>query len=91
MRVSALNCLAKPKSPAVWACLGIDPLDILRTPYRASEGKRFQSITHQPCPITPTLTSSSVDTSFISSIDYNVFILLGIQCHLKDPLCRKVT
>ena len=26
-------------------------------------------------------------TSFISSIDYNVFIVL--QCHLKDHLCRK--
>ena len=28
-------------------------------------------------------------TLFISSIDYNVFIVL--QCHLKDLLCRKVT
>ena len=28
-------------------------------------------------------------TSFISSIYYNVFIVL--QCHLKDQLCRKVT
>ena len=23
-RVSALNCTAKPKSPAVWACFGVD-------------------------------------------------------------------
>ena len=32
----------KPKSLAVKACLGVDPLDMPRTPYRASEGKRFQ-------------------------------------------------
>ena len=33
-----------------------------------------------PCPITTTLTSSSVH-HFISSIDYNLFIIL--QCHSK--------
>ena len=32
----------KLKSPAVWACLGVYPLDMPRTPYRASEEKRFQ-------------------------------------------------
>ena len=26
----------------VWACLGVYPLDMPRTPYRASEGKRSQ-------------------------------------------------
>ena len=36
------NCTAKPKSSAVWACLGVDPLDVPRTTYRASEGKRSQ-------------------------------------------------
>ena len=30
------------KSLAVWACLGVYPLDMPRTPYRASEGKRSQ-------------------------------------------------
>ena len=40
--VSALNCTARPKCPAVWACLRLDPLDMPRTPYRASEGKRSQ-------------------------------------------------
>ena len=40
--VSALNCTAKPKSPAVWACLGVDPLDMPRSPYRMSEGKHSQ-------------------------------------------------
>ena len=30
------------KSPAVWACLGVYPIDMPRTPYRASEGKRSQ-------------------------------------------------
>ena len=32
----------KLKSPAVWACLGVYPVDMPRTPYRASEGKRSQ-------------------------------------------------
>ena len=41
-RLSSLNCTAKLKSPVVWACLGIYPLDMPRTPYRASEGKRSQ-------------------------------------------------
>ena len=36
----AINCTGKLKSPAVWACLGVYPLDMPRTPYRASEGKR---------------------------------------------------
>ena len=27
-------------SPAVWACLMVDPLDTPRTPYRESKGKR---------------------------------------------------
>ena len=40
--VSPLNCIVKPESPAVWACLGVDPLDMRRTPYRASKGKRSQ-------------------------------------------------
>ena len=31
-----------PKSLTVWACLGVDPLDMPRTPYRASEAKRSQ-------------------------------------------------
>ena len=38
----ALTCTAKPKSPAVWVCRGVDPLDLPRTPYWASEGKRSQ-------------------------------------------------
>ena len=33
---------AKLKSPAVWACLGVYPLDMPRTPYRVSEGKLSQ-------------------------------------------------
>ena len=38
--IAALNCTAKPKSPAVSG--GRDPLDMPRTPHRASEGKRSQ-------------------------------------------------
>ena len=82
-RVSALNCIAKPKFPAVWACLGVDPLDIPEP--RAREGKRAQKPTmpYHPHP------HIIICTSFISSIDYNVFIVL--QCHLNDHLYRKVT
>ena len=36
------NCTAKLKSPADWPCLGVYPLDMPRTPYRASEGKSSQ-------------------------------------------------
>ena len=64
---------------AVWACLGGNPLDMSKTPYRASEGRRSQSST---MPYHPHL-------HFISSIDYNNFKIL--QCHLNDHLCRKVT
>ena len=32
----------KLKSPVVWPYLGVYPLDMPRTPYRASEGKRSQ-------------------------------------------------
>ena len=82
---SALNCTAEPKSSAVWACLGVDLLDMLRTLYCASKGKRSQKPTmpYQPHP------HITICTSFISSIDYNVFVVL--QCHLKDNLCRKMT
>ena len=59
----ALNCTAKPKSPAVWACLGVDPLDMHRIPYQASGGNNL------PCPITTTLTSSSVHHSSHQYLD----------------------
>ena len=39
---SALNCTAKPKSPALCACLGVDSLDMPITTYWASKGKRSQ-------------------------------------------------
>ena len=41
-QVSGHLGMAKPKSPAIWACLGVDPQDMPRTPYRASKGKRSQ-------------------------------------------------
>ena len=69
---------SETKSPAVWACLGVDPPDMPRTPYQASEGKHSQTPT---MPYHPHL-HIIICTSFISSIDYNVFIVL--QCHLKD-------
>ena len=40
--VSALNCLTRVKSPTAWACLGVNPLDITRTIYTASEGNSFK-------------------------------------------------
>ena len=64
--------------------LGVDPLDMPKTPYRARA--KENALNNPPCPIT--IRSSSVH-HFISSIDYNVFTVL--KCHLKDLLCRKVT
>ena len=67
--VSALNCTARLKSPAVWACLGVDPPDMPRTLIgRAKEN----ALNNPPCPITPTLTLSShqLTTTFLSY--YNV-------------------
>ena len=73
-----------PGRPTVWACLRVDPLDMPRTPYRASEGKRSQKPTMPYHPRHHFI----ICTSFISSINYNVFIVL--HCLLKDHLCRKV-
>ena len=42
IRPEALNYIAKPKSSAVWACLGVNPLDMPKTLYQASEGKHSQ-------------------------------------------------
>ena len=36
---SALYCKAKPQFPTNWACLGVNPLDLPRTPYWTSKGK----------------------------------------------------
>ena len=57
-------------------------LDMSITPYQASEGI---ALNNPQCPITPTLTSSV--HHFISSIDYNVFILLHFyrMSSLKRP------
>ena len=39
---SALNSTAKSKSPAIWACLGVNRLDMPRTLYLVIEGKHSQ-------------------------------------------------
>ena len=44
-RAQASNCTAKPESPAFWACLGVDPLDMPRTPY-SGEQRKMRSTTH---------------------------------------------
>ena len=55
--ICSIQLLAKPKSLAVWAYLGVKPLDMPRTPYRASEEN---ALNNPPCPFTPTLTLSTV-------------------------------
>ena len=51
-------CQNKPESMDIWACLGVNPLDMPRTPYWASEGKHSQ----QPSmPYHPIFTSSYVN------------------------------
>ena len=52
----------------------------------SGERRKTLSVTHHALSPHPHII---ICTSFISSIDYNVFIVL--QCHLKDLLCRKVT
>ena len=54
--VSALNCIANPKSPTVWACLGVNPLDIPR---------KTLSITHHALSPHPHVI---ICTSFTSSL-----------------------
>ena len=44
----------------VWACLGVNPLDMLKTPYWVGEEKYSQQPT---MPYNPSLTSSSVHHS----------------------------
>ena len=39
---AAIIHIAKPKSPAVWACLGVDPLDM----HLSGERRKMLSITH---------------------------------------------
>ena len=44
----ALNCTAKPKSPTVWACLGVDPLDMHRILIRRAEEITYHALSPQP-------------------------------------------
>ena len=44
-RSFSINCTAKPKSLAVWACLGVDPLDMPRTP-SSGEWRKTLLTTH---------------------------------------------
>ena len=41
-RCFSIKLHSETQVSGVWACLGADPLDMPRTPYRASEGKRSQ-------------------------------------------------
>ena len=59
---------------SVWACLGVNPLDMPRNPYWASEGKHSQQPTMFYHPI---LTSSSVH--FINLIN-------GLHCFYRITL-----
>ena len=69
----AVFCIAKPKSPDR---LGVNPLDMPRTPYRASEGNPL-SITHHAISPHPHIV---ICTSCIASMDCTGFSV--IQCHL---------
>ena len=71
----AVICIAKLKSPDR---LGVNPLDMPRTPYRASEGNHSQSPHHALSPHPHIV----ICTSCISSMDCTGFSVL--QCHLND-------
>ena len=67
-KVSALNCTAKPKSPAIWACLGVDPQTC---PEPLIGRAKEKALNNPPCPITPHDDSShQLTTTFLSY--YNV-------------------
>ena len=38
--IFSIKWLSETQVVSGWACLGVDPLDMPRTPYRAREGKR---------------------------------------------------
>ena len=60
-----------PKSPAIWACLGVNRLDMPRPTYQAKENALNNP--HMPYHPDPHI---NICKTFISSIDYNVFIVL---------------
>ena len=57
----------KHESLNVWPCLGVNPLDMSRTPYWASEAKHSQKTYHALSPH-----PHVISTSFISSMDCTV-------------------
>ena len=59
--VSALNCISKPKSSIVRACLRVNPLDMPRT-----------SGSYPPCPITPPSRHRLYICHQWTSMDYDV-------------------
>ena len=71
---SRAPCEQKNESLDIRACLGVNPLDMVRTPYWASEGK------HSTIPYQLTLTPSSV----YHSTRHRTALFLSIQCHLND-------
>ena len=68
--VAALNCTAKPKSPAVWACLGVNPLDMNPRNPLSGEWKKTLLILHNALSPHPHII---ICTSFILWTDYTVF------------------
>ena len=81
-RFSALNCTGKTQVSGRLAISGgISPRHA-QNPLSGGRKKKL-SITTMPYHPRPHII---ICTSFISSIDYNVFIVL--QCHSKDLLCR---
>ena len=83
----AESCFEGEKSESldvVWACLGVNQLDMLSTLYRMSEGKHSQQLT---MPYNPTLTSSSVHNS--SHQRTALFLSYYIAMLPKWPLVRK--
>ena len=76
------RCPAKPKSPAVWAWLEVDPLDMPRTPYRAS--KKKHSTTHHA--LSPPLPRHHV---YIIHLINRLHCFYRITMSLKWPLVTK--
>ena len=81
------NGIAKHKSLDVWACLVVNPLEMPKTPYHASEGKH--SVTHHA--LSPLSRSGDVSSAIWLVIVGSVVQLNRViaQCQTDVPGSRK--
>ena len=85
--VSALNYTVKTQVSGRLSMSGVRSPRHAQNPLSGERAKE-NALNNPPCPITPTLTPSSVHHS---SHQLTVQRFYRLKCHLKDHMCRKVT